>query len=136
MARLYPILFLADIALIVIALISCLSADEGDLRALPRIAWVFIILLFSPIGPIAYLIAGRPINAAPRPGVWQPGGGFPEAERPLLRRQVAPDDDPDFLKGLAKQNRDDADLLRRWEDDLKRREDELKRRERGENPEG
>jgi hypothetical protein len=133
MARLFPLLFLADIALIVIALISCLSADEGDLRALPRIAWVFIILLFSPIGPIAYLIAGRPVNATPHDGAWRPGAGFPEADR--SRRQVAPDDDPDFLRGLAKQNRDDADLLRRWEEDLKRREEEMKRREKGEREE-
>jgi hypothetical protein len=134
MSRLLPLLFLADIVLIVIALISCLSAGEGDLRALPRIAWVFIILLFSPIGPIVYLVAGRPLNAAAKGGAWRPGSGFPEAQRP--RRPVAPDDDPEFLRGLTKQNKDDTDLLRRWEEDLTRREDELKRREKGETPEG
>jgi hypothetical protein len=134
MPRLYALLFLADITLIVISLISCLSADESDLRALPRIAWVFIILLFSPVGPIVYLVAGRPLTTSPRQDVWRPGNGFPEAQRPP--RQVAPDDDPEFLKGLAKQNGEDSDLLRRWEEDLRRREDELKRREGGEKPEG
>jgi len=133
MPRVIALLFLANIALIVIALINCLSADADDVRALPKIAWVFIILLFSPIGPIIYLVAGRPLSSAPRPGTWRPGNGFPEAQRP--RRQIAPDDDPDFLKGLAKQNTDDTELLKRWEEDLRRREEEIKKRERGEKPE-
>lgn len=132
MARLYPILFLADIALIVIALISCLSADEGELRALPKIIWVFIILLFSPVGPIAYLIAGRPLASAGKPKSGRPGRGLPEAERP--RRQLAPDDDPEFLAGLNPPKAEDADLMRRWEADLRRREEELRKRERDEDP--
>ena len=44
-------------------------------------------------------------------------------ERP---RSVAPDDDPEFLAKLAKDNSDNADFLKKWEDDLKRREQELR----------
>jgi hypothetical protein len=129
MGRLFPLLFLVDLALLVIALIDCLSSDESDIRALPKVVWVFIILLFSPVGPIVWFVAGRPQKTAPRPGVWTPGAGFPEASRP--RRQVAPDDDPEFLRGLAKSRKEDEDLLRRWEEDLKRREEELRKREGG-----
>ena len=129
MGRLFPLLFLVDLALLVIALIDCLSSDESDIRALPKVVWVFIILLFSPVGPIVWFVAGRPQKIAARPGVWSPGAGFPEASRP--RRQVAPDDDPEFLRGLAKSRKEDEDLLRRWEEDLKRREDELRKREAG-----
>lgn len=50
-------LFLIDLALLVIALIDCLSTDEYAMRKLP---WVFIILLFSPIGAIVWFVAGRP----------------------------------------------------------------------------
>lgn len=127
MARLYILLALADLILLVVALIDCLSADEGEVRALPKLAWVFIILLFSPVGPIVWFVAGRPKQvAAPRPDTWHPSGGFPEQSRP--RRPRAPDDDPEFLDGLADKRDSDEELLRSWERDLRRREEELRRR--------
>ncbi|MBV1848779.1 PLD nuclease N-terminal domain-containing protein [Catellatospora tritici] len=132
MTRIWLFLFLAEIALTVAALISCLSAEEGQIRALSRGIWVVIILLFSPIGAIAWFVAGR--EPQPRPGTWRQGSGFPEYERP---RQVAPDDDPEFLRRLAKEQKQTADadreLLSKWELDLRRREDELRKRE---NPDG
>jgi hypothetical protein len=128
MVRLYELLFALEILLAVLALISCLSAYEGELRALPKVVWVIIILLFPLVGSIAYFAAGRPLpTGQPRPGVWRPGSGFPEAERP---RQLAPDDDPAFLKKIdAQTRRSDEELLRRWEEDLRRREDELRKKE-------
>jgi hypothetical protein len=126
MGRVYVLLFFLGLILAVLALISCLSAEEGTVRALPRWAWVIIILFFPLLGSLAYFGAGRPLSSAPRDGVWRPGNGFPEAERP--KRPIAPDDDPEFLRQLdAKGKREDEDLLRRWEEDLKRREDDLKR---------
>lgn len=137
MGRLYPILFLIDLALVVIALISCLSAEDSDIRALPRFAWVLIILLFSPVGPIVWFVAGRERYSQPRnTTTWRPGNGFPENRRPGVpgRRTVAPDDDPEFLRGIAASNAEreaaaaaeqDRELLRKWEEDLKRREQEL-----------
>jgi len=127
MGRLYVLLFFLGLILAVFALISCLSAEDGDVRALPRWAWVVIILFFPLLGSIAYFAAGRPVRSGPRAGSWRPGGGFPEAERP--RRPIAPDDDPEFLRQLdAKSKREDEDLLRRWEEDLKRREDDIRKK--------
>jgi Phospholipase_D-nuclease N-terminal len=125
-------MFLIDLALVVIALISCLSAEESDIRALPRYAWVLIILLFSPVGPIAWFVAGKERYSQPRQRVWAPGSGFPENQRPDSRpdRTVAPDDNPDFLRGIAAGNaqRDkEREDLRKWEEDLRRREDELRK---------
>lgn len=137
MGRLFPILFLIDVALVVIALISCLSAEDSDIRALPRFAWVLIILLFSPVGPIVWFVAGKERYSQPRNTVWRPGAGFPEKERP--KRTVAPDDDPDFLRGIAASAAEreaaaaaerDRELLRKWEEDLKRREDELRKNDK------
>src|SRR5690242_20740965 len=133
MARLYMLFALADLAVLVIALIDCLASDEYEIRALPKVVWVFIILLFSPIGGIVWFVAGRPQHAglaggsAGRKEVWRPGAGFPEASRP--GRQVAPDDDPEFLRNIARTNREDEEMLRSWEADLRRREEELKRRQ-------
>ncbi|HZM84566.1 MAG TPA: PLD nuclease N-terminal domain-containing protein [Candidatus Limnocylindrales bacterium] len=139
MGRLLPILFFVDVALVVIALISCLSAEDSDIRALPRYAWVLIILLFPPVGPIAWFVAGKERYSQPRQQHWAPGRGFPESERPEMTRgrPVAPDDNPDFLRGIAVGNaqRDAAaqekerEKLRKWEEDLRRREDELRKRD-------
>jgi hypothetical protein len=128
MARLYMLGFALEVLLIILALISCLSAEEGELRALPRIVWVIVILLFPLVGSIVYFVAGRPLRTAPKASTWRQGNGFPESERPPP--PLAPDDDPEFLRKLEeKKRRDDADLLRRWEDDLRRREDELRRQQ-------
>jgi Phospholipase_D-nuclease N-terminal len=131
MGRLFPLLALADLAVLVVALIDCLSVEEHEIRALPRIAWVFLIVLVSPIGGIAWFVAGRPERSGARAPdrAWRPGNGFPEAERP--RRELAPDDDPEFLSRLAARDRsEDEARLRAWEDDLRRRERELREKDR------
>jgi hypothetical protein len=133
MVRLYVLLFIAQLALAVFALISCLSAEEGEIRALPRLAWVLIILFFPLIGSIAWFLAGRPARTSAPRSSSQPIGGFREYERP---RQLAPDDDPEFLRSLnAEKSKQDKELYERWEEDLRRREDELRRRESGESGE-
>jgi Phospholipase_D-nuclease N-terminal len=126
MGRLLPLLLLADLALLVVAVIDCISTDDQEIRALPKLIWFLIILFFPPVGPIAWFIAGRPQSAeAVAPG--HPGGhgGPGRAARPL-----APDDDPEFLRKLsATAKQANEDRLRAWEDDLCRREEELRRRD-------
>jgi hypothetical protein len=124
-ARLYLLLFAVEILLGIAALISCLSADEGDINALPRVAWALIILFFPLVGSIAWFAAGR---SRVRPAdTWRAGGGFPERDRP---RPVAPDDDPAFLRSIREERDRDRDMLAKWEADLRRREAKL-REERG-----
>lgn len=121
--------FILNLILTVAALISCLSAEESQIKALPRIVWVIIILLFSPIGAIAFFVVGKEHAARPQQ-TWRPGNGFPEATRPARDpRPMAPDDDPVFLKQISKQQAEDRELMRKWEDDLKRREEELRKRD-------
>jgi hypothetical protein len=135
--RLYSLFALVDLALLVIALIDCLSADEGAIRALPRGFWVILILLFSPIGPIAWFVAGRPARPVTLSNgtTWRPGSGFPENHRPARTGPLAPDDDPEFLRRLAASHQEDEKLMRTWEADLRRREEELRRREPGDDKE-
>lgn len=123
-ARLYLLLFAAQILLAIAALISCLSADEGDINALPRIAWVLIILFFPLLGSIAWFAAGR-TRVRPAGNAWRPGAGFPERERPRPR-PVAPDDDPEFLRSVREERARDDELFRKWEEDLRRREEKLR----------
>jgi Phospholipase_D-nuclease N-terminal len=104
MLRFLPVLLL--LALTLFALIDCLSRDEDEIRALPKVLWVLIILLFAPIGPVAWFIAGRPRGAA-LPGAGRVGRGDAPGGPSAPRRQVAPDDDPEFLRGLDERRRRD-----------------------------
>jgi hypothetical protein len=131
MARLSVFLFLAQIALGACALISCLSAEKDEIRALPRFAWVLLILFFPLIGAIAWFLAGRPVRPEQPGGLPRPGSSA-ERDRP---RQVAPDDDPEFLRSLAEeQSKQDRKMFERWEEDLRRREDDIRRKETDEPP--
>ncbi|WP_314223475.1 PLD nuclease N-terminal domain-containing protein [Streptomyces zaehneri] len=126
--------FLLVLALWIYAFIDCLNTPEEEVRGLPKVIWVIIILLFGEVlvGPVAWLVAGKARRA--------PVGGGTQAESPRGRRAewVAPDDNPEFLKSLkenkGEDEKDDEALLKDWEADLRRREDELKRRESGEDP--
>ncbi|WP_327344072.1 PLD nuclease N-terminal domain-containing protein [Streptomyces europaeiscabiei] len=117
------LLYLVPLALTIYAFIDCLNTPEDEAKHLPKIAWVFIILLFWIVGPIAWLAAGKLRGA--------PGGGRTPSEwhRNQRTEYVAPDDNPEFLKSLAEDNKKDESLLKSWEADLRRREDELKRQE-------
>ncbi|MET9861639.1 PLD nuclease N-terminal domain-containing protein [Streptomyces smyrnaeus] len=90
MIRLLP--FLLILALWIYAFIDCLNTPENEVRKLPKVVWVIIILLFGQVllGPIAWLVVGRPRRNAPYGAV-----------RADERRWVAPDDNPDFLKSLG-----------------------------------
>ncbi|MCX5131638.1 PLD nuclease N-terminal domain-containing protein [Streptomyces sp. NBC_00340] len=132
--------FLLVLALWIYAFIDCLNTPEEEVKGLPKVVWVIIILLFGEVlvGPVAWLVAGRN-RRGPAGGV-----GSSEGSRGQRARFVAPDDNPEFLNSLKAENRKDENgrdagrkdtghrdetLLQDWEADLRRREEELKRRE-------
>ncbi|MCS5717914.1 PLDc N-terminal domain-containing protein [Herbiconiux sp. P17] len=80
MARVLLALVIIVVAFTVYALVDCLMLPKARVKALPRVAWFFIILLFTPIGGILWLLIGRGRRAT-TPSV----------------RAIGPDDDPDFL---------------------------------------
>ncbi|MFI5907103.1 PLD nuclease N-terminal domain-containing protein [Dactylosporangium sp. NPDC051541] len=111
MGRALP--FLIVLVATLLALIDCLSSEREDVRGLPKPVWFLIILLVPVIGPVAWFFAGRPVSLEQRAGVVAGGRA--------RKKVTAPDDDPDFLRGIdTAQSRRDAELLRSWEEDLKR----------------
>jgi hypothetical protein len=108
MVRLFIFLAAAQLALFVLALISCLAAER--VRALPRALWVLFIVVIPLAGPIAYFVWGRPAS--------------PPLEGTLVRRGArrppsSPDDDPEFLRGVdSEQSRRDREILAQWEKDF------------------
>ncbi|MGY0059549.1 PLD nuclease N-terminal domain-containing protein [Streptomyces sp. LZ34] len=120
--------FLLILALWIYAFIDCLNTPEEEVRHLPKVVWVIIVLLFGEvlIGPIAWLVAGKN-----RTAVAGAAGG--RGSSPGPRQQwIAPDDNPEFLKSLREENEEepkkDEELLKDWEADLRRREEELRRK--------
>ncbi|MGX1883649.1 PLD nuclease N-terminal domain-containing protein [Streptomyces sp. NPDC055287] len=122
--------FLLVLALWIYAFIDCLNTPEEEVRHLPKVVWVIIVLLFGEvlIGPVAWLAVGKV-----RKGAGNGGSGSTPSARHRGRRNdwVAPDDNPDFLKSLKDENAKDESLMKDREEDLRRREEELKRREDG-----
>ena len=106
------------IALWLYCIFDVIATDEVLVRSLPKLVWLFIVVVLPTIGSIAWLALGRPVYAG-----WRPGdtGGRP------TRRVVGPEDRPDF----ASSSSEEQARLRAWEADLKRREQEL----RGDKPE-
>jgi hypothetical protein len=132
MGRLIVVFLLINVALLVLAVIDCLSTDSSEVRGLPKPIWVMVILLFPTIGPGVWFVAGRPpqrLDLSPRT---EPATRTEPASRPL-----GPDDDPVFLRKLAETSRKtEEDRLRAWEDDLHRRERELRERNQDNEPPG
>ncbi|MER7171290.1 PLD nuclease N-terminal domain-containing protein [Streptomyces mesophilus] len=122
------LMILIPLALTIFAFIDCLNTPEDEAKHLPKIAWVFIILLFWVVGPIVWLAAGKqrtPPQGGRTPSEWH---------RNHRTTWVAPDDNPEFLKSIKDENKKDESLLKDWEADLRRREEELKNREGGDEP--
>lgn len=97
------LMFIVPLALTIYAFIDCLNTSEEDTKHLPKIAWVFIILLFWIVGPVVWLAAGKNRHnraAGAGPASWQPG---------RRRQWVAPDDNPDFLKSLKDDRKPEAE---------------------------
>ena len=83
--------WLLVLALTVYAVVDCVQTEERRIRVLPKALWVLVILVLPLVGPIAWLIAGRPDQTGtPRLGGRSRRDGPPRG----------PDDDPDFLRRL------------------------------------
>ena len=112
MLRVLP--FLLILGLYVYALIDLATSPSEQVRALPRLVWLLVILVLPVVGAVAWLVLGRPVSAR---GGGNGGGGLrsrlpgPEPRGPsgYAAGPIAPDDDPDFLRKLDEQRRKAAD---------------------------
>jgi hypothetical protein len=110
----YVVLLLA-VGVTIYALVDCWNSADDEVRGLPRLAWLLVILLAPLVGGIGYLVLGRDRAEGPR------------LSRP---RVVAPDDDPDFLRQLDQQRRREAAEERRREQQQRKERKEREKQER------
>lgn len=85
---LLPVLVLA---FTIYCVVDAVQTEEHEVRGLPKLLWLVMILLFPVVGGAAWLIAGRPTSILA--ALFGPRGGPPSGP-------LGPDDDPTFLKGL------------------------------------
>ncbi len=127
------LLILLATAAVIWALVECIQSEESQVRYLPKVAWILVILFGLLVGALAWFFLGRPRTTRPLlRNLGVPRNGRPAA--PADGRRPAPDDDPEFLRKIGRDSEHEQ-MLRRWEEDLQRRESELQDPDAPEPPE-
>jgi hypothetical protein len=98
------------IGLWLFCLFDVITTDSAVVRNLPKLLWLFIVLVLPDIGSILWLVAGRPWNGGTSNLPYKGNIGRSARAEPTRRTAATnPDDDEDFLRGL----RDRAEQQRR-----------------------
>jgi hypothetical protein len=126
-------------ALWIFCLLDVIMTDESRIRNLPRVTWIFVVLITSIVGAVAWLVAGRPQGPARSlPYKGNTGSPYPEYERPGRFVATNPDDDAEFLRKVreraeeqmreAKRQRAEREARERaeWDRERERRKGEGK----------
>jgi hypothetical protein len=79
------------LALWAFATIDVIVTEGSRHRNLPKLAWLAIVVLVPPLGPLAWLALGRPRSAA-----WRPGATAKPPDPESRTRYLGPEDDPDW----------------------------------------
>ncbi len=106
MPRLAVIVVAAAIVFWIYTIVDCALFDRLRVRGLAKGWWVAIVVLLPVVGGVLWLVIGRG-----RRGARSHGG------------QLAPDDDPEFLRGLRADARQE-ERIRRLEQELAELDDE------------
>ncbi|MEV0583000.1 PLDc N-terminal domain-containing protein [Nonomuraea sp. NPDC050310] len=97
---------LAVLALWIYSLFDVITTPDEEIRNLPKVLWVLVIVLLPLIGSLFWFLLGRPLgpqSATPRLRPQQPQ----QRQQPAPPPPKGPDDDPDFLKDLERRMRGD-----------------------------
>jgi hypothetical protein len=73
---------LVVMALWVFCLVEVIGTPEGEIRNLPKVGWLMIVLLFPLAGSIAWIAAGRPDGRRRLSAHERALPEFPEYDRP------------------------------------------------------
>lgn len=86
------------LALWIFCIIDVITSNEWEVRNLPKMAWLLIVLLLPTVGSIVWLVAGRPQGARIGPPAPPTTSRFPEYDRPGRFAATDPEDDEEFLR--------------------------------------
>lgn len=112
------------VGLLVFAIVDILTIDGGRVRGLPKYAWIGLAVLLPFIGPLLWFLVGRERLEERNHGRYAnegPASTGRVTSAPGRRfGPIAPDDDPDFLGRLSREQQQE-DRIR----DLEQRLNEL-----------
>jgi hypothetical protein len=121
--KLYALFGIVAFCLFVYSLVDIIQSSEGEIRHLPKLWWLLLVLFFPFVGSIAWLVAGRPDRGPRRASAYERRAPeFPEYDRPGRAAAVDPERDEEFLRQV------------RARAEEQRRRHELQRRERDNPP--
>jgi hypothetical protein len=110
MIRVWLVIGVIGALFYIFSIVDCALAERERVRGVPKAAWIPIVIVFAVIGGILWFIIGRPRR-----------GNSGRA------RTLAPDDDPDFLKDLERDRRQ-QERIRRLEKELSDLDDTPKKK--------
>ena len=111
MSRLFVIVPVIAVALDIFSIIDIITIEERRVRGLPKFLWVAVVVLLPFAGAILWFTIGR---ARADGGCGNRGGE---------RRTIAPDDDPNFLRNLRRDEEAD-ERIRKLEQELSELDDD------------
>lgn len=104
------------LAVWVFCVVDVMTTPARQVRNLPKLAWVFIVVLLFNLGAIAWLVAGRPWNLSTRDVSIRTPGAPSMRPKAVRGRPTNPDDDPEFLASLRTQAREQGRKAREERD--------------------
>ena len=110
------VLALVEVVLLVYCVLNVITTPEGEVRNLPKLLWLLLVVVLPLVGGIAWLIAGRPQGPARSLPPTSNQGRPPAHPRRGPATASNPDDDEAFLRGLrerAEQQRRAAEQQRK-----------------------
>jgi hypothetical protein len=101
----------------VFTLADLAQAPAHQVRNVPKVGWVVIVLLFPVLGSAAWFVLGRPEGPAPRAAGERATPHYPEYDRPGRAAAVDPGKDEEFLEQVRARAEEQR---RRYEQQRKR----------------
>ncbi len=92
MVRAELFVFALSLGLSIYCLVDVLRRQDGEVPALPKMAWIVLVLLFPLVGGVAWLVM------RPRARASGPAAAFPEYDRPGRAQGLSPESDAEFLR--------------------------------------
>ena len=115
------LLGLAELCLLVYCFLDVIRTPGTHVRNLPKPVWLILCFIPPILGPIAWLLFGRPPESSTASMPYKGNRGIPaEYDRPGRAAAASPDDDAAFLRSLrerAEQPRRAAEQQRRQRED-------------------
>jgi len=120
---------LAYLGLTVYSVIDCLQTPVEEFQRPTRAWWIAVILLIPVFGAILWLLAGQSGRGRHERSPIGPerSAGYGWTAEGAAQHPTGPDDDPEFLAGLGRAQREQNRLLTRQEEARRRREEQQRR---------